>query len=230
MQLVLLPGLDGTGQLFAPFLQQLGNIQTEVVPLPTAGAQDYQSLAAEIEARLPGADCVLLAESFSGPIAVLLAQRCAQIKGLVFVASALQPISIPYLSRLPVSWCNFLLRSSRFFRQRVVLALLPGNFAKKLRPVLESLLAKQSSRLLAQRLLAITQLNHFLLPEIHQPCLYLQAGQDGIVPHSAVIDFQQRCKKLRVRQLPASHFLLQTAPKEAAAYTLNFLSGLKPTV
>lgn len=229
MQLVLLPGLEGTGQLFAPFIRQLGSTQTEVVPLPNTGAQDYQSLATQIEARLPSADCVLLAESFSGPAAMLLAQRCAQIKGVVFVASSLRPISIPYLSRLPVSLCNFLLKYSRSIRQRVSLALLPGDFAKSLRPVLEALLVKQSSRLLGQRLAAITQLDHLSLPEIHQPCLYLQARRDVIVPPSAVVDFQLRCKKLRLRQLPASHFLLQTAPKEAAAYTLNFLSNLSRT-
>ena len=34
MRIVLLPGLDGTGNLFAPFLEEMGNDNAQVIPLP----------------------------------------------------------------------------------------------------------------------------------------------------------------------------------------------------
>jgi hypothetical protein len=56
MKLVLLPGMDGTGELFAPVVSQLSDIECLVVPLPQSGAQDYKSLENYFRRKLPEED------------------------------------------------------------------------------------------------------------------------------------------------------------------------------
>ena len=72
--LVLLPGMDGTGELFSPLLKELGpDIQTVVVRYPDLPL-DYAAHEAFARARLPSTGpFVVLGESFSGPIAISLA-------------------------------------------------------------------------------------------------------------------------------------------------------------
>jgi len=73
--LVLLPGLDGTGDFFAPLVAALGDrIPTCIVRYPLAGATDYPTCMAIARTALPTErPYILLGESFSGPIAVCLA-------------------------------------------------------------------------------------------------------------------------------------------------------------
>ena len=73
--LILLPGLDGTGDFFQPLLDEIaGKIPTTVVRYPIDGGYDYDSCLEIVQAMLPADEkYVLLGESFSGPLAVTLA-------------------------------------------------------------------------------------------------------------------------------------------------------------
>ncbi len=75
LPLLLLPGLDGTGKLFARFAAELpGNIEPTVIPLPAEPRPGLERLASAMRERLPiGRPYALLAESFSGPVAIRLA-------------------------------------------------------------------------------------------------------------------------------------------------------------
>src|SRR5688572_19308619 len=72
--LVLLPGMDGTGELFAPLLEVLGSdIETLVIRYPDRPL-DYLEHESFVRAYLPhNRSYVVLGESFSGPIAISLA-------------------------------------------------------------------------------------------------------------------------------------------------------------
>ena len=73
--LVLLPGMDGTGELFAPFVAALGPDQAvTVVRYPAEPALGYAELESFARAALPAdRPFVLVGESFSGPIAIRIA-------------------------------------------------------------------------------------------------------------------------------------------------------------
>src|SRR5450432_4527597 len=70
--LVLLPGLDGTGQLFSDFVASLPNtISATTVNYPAKEVLSYSDLRPFVSAAVP--ECksfVLLAESFSSPLAL----------------------------------------------------------------------------------------------------------------------------------------------------------------
>lgn len=72
--LVLLPGMDGTGDLFAPFLAAMGpECKVLCIRYPDDAAMGYVELEVLVRSQLPhDANYVVLGESFSGPIAASL--------------------------------------------------------------------------------------------------------------------------------------------------------------
>jgi hypothetical protein len=110
MRIVLLPGLDGTGRLFTRFLAAAPpGLRLTAVSLPE-DASTYDRLAGSIEGNLPdGEPLVLIAESFSGPLAVTIAER-RSISALVFCNSFVAPprsrslrwLALPAFFMLPV--------------------------------------------------------------------------------------------------------------------------------
>jgi pimeloyl-[acyl-carrier protein] methyl ester esterase len=72
---VLLPGLDGTGELFQSFLKVLpSSLTPQVVSYPTEQYLTYKELASLVRSvLLPQEPFVLLGESFSGPLSIKVA-------------------------------------------------------------------------------------------------------------------------------------------------------------
>ncbi len=72
MKWVLLPGMDGTGLLFTPLLSALPiGVDPIVVSYPADRAASPEELLRIVLAHLPGEGAyVLIAESFSGPLAL----------------------------------------------------------------------------------------------------------------------------------------------------------------
>src|SRR5512138_710960 len=89
---ILLPGFDGSGQLFAPLLaEERLPFEPHVVALPADLPRGYEELVAWLEPRLPTEPFGLLAESFSGPLAIRLAARHAErVTHLVLAATFLR--------------------------------------------------------------------------------------------------------------------------------------------
>ncbi|HBP02831.1 MAG TPA: alpha/beta hydrolase, partial [Stenotrophomonas sp.] len=99
---LMLPGLDGSGRLSTPFLPalQAHGLTTQAITLPAQGGQDHAKLAQRLRSQLPGHPFILLAESFSGPLAVELATRHPTgLRGLVLAATfARRPVPLPAAS------------------------------------------------------------------------------------------------------------------------------------
>lgn len=90
MRLLFLPGLDGTTELFPPVIRAVPDgVSPTIATYPTDGDQSYERLAREVATQLtPGEPYVVVAESFSGPLAVRLAATdSASFAGVVLCAS-----------------------------------------------------------------------------------------------------------------------------------------------
>lgn len=90
IELILLPGLDGTGELFEPLVRILpAEVQPVIVSYPLDRELGYADLLPIVKAALPrGEDFFLAAESFSGPLAVeIAAEALPRLKGVVLCAS-----------------------------------------------------------------------------------------------------------------------------------------------
>src|SRR5919109_330149 len=88
--LVLLHGMDGTGNLFEPFVAAIGSgFNVNVVRYPTEEPLTYADLEAFARAALSTeGPCVILGESFSGPIAISIAASCPpRLTGVILCCS-----------------------------------------------------------------------------------------------------------------------------------------------
>src|SRR5262245_8170858 len=100
-RLVVLPGLDGTGKLLAPFMEALPReAQAMVIAYPPDRILSLLEHAKWVSDHLPSGESVLLAESFSGLVALtLLATAPSRLRSIIFVGAFAEPPK-PFLSRM----------------------------------------------------------------------------------------------------------------------------------
>ena len=228
LTIVLLPGMDGTGQLFEPFIAALqGKFRVQVVQYPTVGALGYEELEVIARRQLPSTgQFVILGESFSGPIAISIAASQPQgLVGLVLCSSfARNPIPAltvlnPFVGALPVKLAPL----------AVLSYLLLGKFATPtLRSALASALAQVSASALRARIKAVLSSDvSAKLKAVKVPLLYLLASQDRVVPASAAKCIAQTLPSTEVVSIEAPHFLLQVAPTAAASVIGTFMHAVQ---
>ena len=107
MKIILLPGLDGTGLLFKPFLELLpSQLDVITVAYPTNQKLGYGELTKLVLKQLPDDDFIIVAESFSGYIAYKIGlHKPPRLKKIIFVASFLQnpkPKLLNFFNLLPI--------------------------------------------------------------------------------------------------------------------------------
>ena len=221
--LVLLPGMDGTGELFSPLLKELGpDIQTVVIRYPDLPL-DYAAHDAFARARLPSTGpFVVLGESFSGPIAISLAASppdgmCGYVLCASFVRSP----------RKTLSALRPLIRLVSFNRVHPALAqyfLMGGRGSAALVRMHQAAIRGLSNASLAARLRAISKVDVTTrLAKVRLPGLYLRATGDRLVTKAAAEAFAKTATNARVVNIEGPHLLLQTHPTDAARALRAFI-------
>ncbi len=213
-KLVLLPGMDGTGLLFKPLIDALpDSIEIQIVSYSATEKQTYSELVEIVIKQLPKHPFVLLAESFSGPIAYLLSlHKNVPISQLILVASFLSnpfprasailrllPLNI--LLSLPVPSC--LLQYFCF-----------GSLANdELLVLFGNSLKQVSSRVLAFRLRQILSIR---IPVVRSSvdCLIITASSDRLISASISVDIKHFFIDPVESKISGAHFLAQTNVKE----------------
>ena len=225
MKLVLLPGMDGTGELFYPLVSALPELDCEVIRLPETGGQDYASLTAFVRERLPKEDFVLLAESFSGPIGTALATEGLKgMKGVVFVATFLSPPSRELLflaSRCPGAFLGHIPFASFFYKRFLV----GSDASRELIDQLQAIIREVPPAIIKARIKTMSRLVA-ASDTCSMPALYLQASADKLVLSHKISDFKYMFKNLSIRKVSGPHFILQAKPEACAAIILKFKETL----
>jgi pimeloyl-ACP methyl ester carboxylesterase len=226
MRLILLPGMDGSGELFAPLLPYLADDYT-VISLPQSGVQDYATLTAFVEQQLPDEPYVLLAESFSGPIADRIAmKRPDHLAGAIFVVTFLSPPA-PWLASIANALpLKKLLRLP--FSSLAIRGLFLGNADKLLLQLFRRLLERIPEAVLQRRIQAIGELEN-RDERSTLPALYIQARGDRLVPEGKWFEFEQRFNKARRVIFDGPHCILQRRPVECAEVIIRFIEKLNST-
>jgi pimeloyl-ACP methyl ester carboxylesterase len=201
-------------------------LRPEVVSLPPE-LIGYQELVEHLAPRLPlGSDTVLLAESFSGPLAIMLAARhsvAAVILCNSFVRSPrptiLGQLAVPFLFRhTPPA---FLLRHF----------LLGSTASPELLRRVQRVLATVPRRTLSGRLAAVLGVDVSTeLSRCRAPLLYLRGLGDRLVPEASVAAMSVAAPTpIEVVRLAGPHLLLQVAPDRAWEALRPFLATLAAT-
>ncbi len=223
-KLILLPGMDGTGYLFAPLLSYLSALEYEVIPLPCEGGQDADSLAEYVSDRLPDRSYVLLAESFSGPLAAnILHSGDPNLRGIIFVASFLSRpgVVLPELfSHLPIKLLAGLPLSSYAIRA----FLLGWGAGPELIALFRKALDSVPGRVLKDRLKQISGLRYDG-PVSDRPTVYIRPGRDHLV-EDKTSEFKRAFPSTRIIDVAGPHFILQACPNECAVHIVREMSNL----
>ena len=227
MKIIILPGLDGTGRLLSDFAKALSpGHDVEIISYPDS-LFSYDDLEVWLKARLPSEPFVMIAESFSGPLALSIsANRPRNLAAVVFVATfARSPRRLP--STLLSLFGAFPIPAA--FLAPVSLPFVVGRFqVPGFKELYRSALQDVPLRTLILRLKsALSMDRRSTTSRIEVPCCYLQATADRLVPASAFRDFEDICSSpIRIE---APHFLLQMNPEEAARTVRDFVGGLGVT-
>jgi len=221
MKIVLLPGLDGTGLLFKPLLKALPkNIEVLIVSYPVDLKLSYEDLLEFVVKQLPDEKIVLLAESFSGPIAYQLALDIPEkIESIIFVASFINNPRkfIMFLSRfLPIR----LLLLLPIPELIVKIFLFGFNINKQMIDLFKQSIKQVQPEVLAFRLREISGLQ-----QCHNTSdirvTYIQAQNDKLVPRCCLDEFRKVFSNVNVIKLSGAHFILQAAPALCADTIVN---------
>lgn len=226
--LVLLPGLDGTGELFRPLLAELPDwIHPVVVSYPRERALGYAQLLSLAAGSLPtDGPFVILGESFSGPLAVMLAAtKPAGLRGVILCASFVKK---PF--RILPAWFGLLCVGPAFRLWPAMLRLRSLPMRGELRGLLPLALAAIRSvrpEVVAARVRALLKVDaRAQLQTLPFPLLYLQALRDPLIRRHNAEEIKRIRPDASLAQIDTRHFLLQLEPKRAAAAIASFLEGL----
>lgn len=223
MKLVLLPGLDGTGELFAPFIDALGGCPTQIVSYPSDRAMSYAEHEVHARLQLPREeDYVLLVESFSGPIGIAIAASTpSNLRALILcVTFAANPL--PFFG--PFSRVLGTLPSARLPPQLAAPLLYAGRATPELRRAHARAMARVAPAAVNARVAAILKVDYrAMLRRVPVPLLYLRATADRLIPASAHRAIQQLRPEMETAEIDAPHFLLQTEPQRCVAAIMSFI-------
>jgi len=216
VQLLLLPGMDGTGQLFEPLIAALPpTLRAVTVSYPVNDALGYEELLSLIEAAVPPGRFVVVGESFSGPLAVMLSARHPPgLCGIVLCASFIQfPLPVPKRWRDTIRPWMF-----RWQPLWILSWILLGRHAfGRLGRMLRSAVRGVSPAALAARAHAVAGVD--VAAELRActvPILYIRATRDMVVRPSCWDSVRSVRQDTEVAVLPGPHLILQVSPAAAA--------------
>jgi pimeloyl-[acyl-carrier protein] methyl ester esterase len=217
---ILLPGLDGTGRLFRPFLDALPPTLTpKVIAYPEDAVSHPAELLRLIETSLPShGPFAVIAESFSGPLAL----RVAAAHPRQAIAVALVGAFVRNPVRFLPSWLRFLIGSylfryppPRFLVRQFLVG--PQASPALVREVVDTL-RLVAPTVLAARVrdaLCVDAAEDFI--ECPAPLLYIEGTQDRLIDPATVGQLKSLRPDLACASIKAPHFILQRCPVEAAA-------------
>jgi pimeloyl-ACP methyl ester carboxylesterase len=232
LKLVLLPGMDGTGELFSEFIAALPpSCETVIVRYPTERSLSYRELEGIVRATSPVSEpFILLAESFSTPLAIqCAATHPANLAGIVLcVGFAASPVRgwrrllgsllAPLLLRVPLP--NF---AAKFW---LVGPDAPDSLVLAVRSAISSV---QPRVLVARLRAALTCDVRADLGQIDVPILYLQANGDRLIDASCLEEIRRIKPQMKFVAIEGPHLLLQRQPRIAAEAVVEFARSCCPS-
>jgi pimeloyl-ACP methyl ester carboxylesterase len=219
-EIVLLPGLDGTGDLFdrvSPFLSHA--MPVKVVRYPLDPALGYAGYTALVRREIGAREVFLLGESFSGPIAIRVATQLGkQVKAVVLVATFVKnPWPGWFTRRIAHADATTIPPGLRH-------AVLMGAFGdaeltRKVDEIVQAL--PRSVRTARLRAVAEVDVRHDFAG-LGCPILALHGRDDWLVPKTSMQKAISTKGRARMVVLPGPHMLLQTRAEAAAGEIVSF--------
>ena len=234
LPVLLLPGLDGSADLFARFLAvATGALDFRRVPYPQDRFLGYADLETLVRSKLPrGEPFAILGESFGGPLALRVASaRPDGLVGVVLAATFHRKPANPLIARAaPLG--------PAFFRlplpPHVVRLLLAGGDASQdlVEEVREAVRHVPARVMAARAKEALAVDASEALRKCPVPLLFLGGKKDRLLRTTLPSEIRALQPRVEVRMLDTPHLVLQRRPDESMRIVEEFLlrvaSGAAP--
>lgn len=223
---VLLPGMEGAGELLAHFGNALPKgSQILTIRFPGDQQSSFTYLTPRVQSKCSNLDnFILLAESFSTPIAIhLAASSPANLKGLILCAGfaesplhgwrhSLAGFLAPWLCRFPLpEWVT---------RSHLLDPAAPAHLVKEVRDAVASV----RPGVLEARIRAVLACDvRADLARITAPILHLQAKQDRLLKPECLDLILRHNPRVSAAAIDGPHLLLQRQPQAAVEAILAFI-------
>ena len=216
-RLVLLPGLDGTGKLYAPMVPYLEpHFEMTFVTYPDLDSfADYIVCAQNQLPATPGFS--LVAESFSGPVAMALMVHQPEEIGPSVLASTFARSPLATLTRMAnsVPADIFSIGALKEFCMDVYASDEEDN--SETQPLPLNVSEQLDGTLLKHRISVFSRIDvSALLPNIQAPILQLHGLRDRIVSENDAEMIQSSLPNVERVDIDAPHLLLQTRPQQCS--------------
>jgi len=226
MKLLLLPGMDGTGDLFQFFTPHLPSVlQPQVVRYPTDRFLDYPQLLDYVREAAPTDEpYVIFAESMSTPLAVQFA--ATHPRGLAAVILCVGFVTSPvgqWARRVPGALARlfFGMPTTEIMCRHYLAG--PGAPLQMVQAV-RSATGRVAPSVMAERLRIILDCDaRAALRDVTVPMMYLQADGDNLVGARCGAEIIAHRPQTDLVQLRGPHLLAQREPHQTADAVLAFL-------
>lgn len=219
-EIVLLPGLDGTGDLFDRLEDKLSpELSVKIIRYPEDPTLGYAGYVELVRNEIGSRSVYLLGESFSGPVAILIAAQLGrQVKGIVLAATFVKN-----------PWPQWLIRRAvrvdpRTTPPKLRNAILMGSYGDpELVRRVDDIVRTLPRPVRAARLRAMAEVDvRTDFARLACPILVLHGRSDWLVRKSPMQKAVSEKGRARMIVIPGAHMLLQTRPVESAAEIIHF--------
>jgi pimeloyl-ACP methyl ester carboxylesterase len=222
--IVLLPGLNGTKNLFQPLVDKApNNFNILIIAFPSQESYSYQELTQYVLEKISHLNdgFILLGESFSGPLALFIAQTKPQnLRAVILTATFVSAPNIRLACFLP--WA-FGFRLAKF-----ICSLVCKNQPKSIMTMVFKELEHLEPKILAARIQSIFAVNaQAALKDCPVPIVYFRGIRDFVVPRWNLRKILAIRNDVIVNEFNTDHFLLQTAPAEAWVAISSFVDKIE---
>lgn len=227
--LVLLPGMDGTGDLFDDFVSALPQgIRVRVGRYPAQEFLNYSQLDAYVQELTKGLDrFVILGESFSSILAIRLAASRPPNLAALIICAGFTSNPFPFMGGLMKvfarPWLFHFEAPGVLLDYYIYESSTPASLKERVRQNLK----KVSPEVLAGRTREIIDSDaRAELARVTIPILYLQGAKDHLIKARCFEEIRQLQPGIRLASIAAPHLVLQSQPAQSAEVILNFCSSI----
>jgi len=229
LTLVLLPGLDGTGNLFAPLIPELPRaLDVIIAAYPRERFLTYPELVSWLSDLVPkDGPFAILGESYGSTLAVKFAvTHPSNLIGII--------LTVGFISNPVKKWGPLpkLLARPLFFRFRPPdflheYFILDSRAPESLKLAVRRTVRSVNTEVLAKRARAVIDCDaRQEIRQVEVPLLYLQATEDRLVGRECLDEIKRLHPETISISIRAPHLLLQREPRAAAQAILNSLTRI----
>ena len=209
---IVLPGLDGTDLLLDGFIKLAPESHScRVIALPDDPNDNYESLFGKLLSQLRDyQSCHLIAESFSGPVAILLAHQHPELIERLTLVASFADSPVPFAGRF-LPW-SLLVRVT--IPRMIALRYFVGADREMAAKLIDAI-GQTSPATLAKRINLLMNVDVCdELAQIRCPIRYIRPTGDRLVPQRCVDKIANVNERVAFREIDGPHLIMQTRPAQ----------------